>query len=97
MTDARLKGTRIFASRLGLFSVFSLVLAAFCGAVLADADPDRTGRVTPPGRHLLLVPDTPAGVLALARSDARVVARYRSYSLVEAAGDDAQRLPSGRG
>ena len=97
VTDARLKGTRIFASRLGLFSVFSLVLAAFCGAVLADADPDQTGRVTPPGRHLLLVPDTPAGVLALARSDARVVARYRSYSLVEAAGDDAQRLRAAGG
>ena len=38
------------------------------------------------------MPDTPAGAAALARTDARVVARYRSFSLVEAAGDDYRRL-----
>ena len=42
--------------------------------------------------HLLLVPDTPEGTAALGRSDARTVARYESFSLVEAAGDDAGRL-----
>ena len=42
--------------------------------------------------HLLLVPDTPEGTAALGRSDARTVARYESFSLVEAAGDDVGRL-----
>ncbi len=87
-----MKGTRIFASRLGLFSVLSLVLAALCGAVLADAAPDDPAPRSP-GRHLVLVPDRAGGVLG----DERVVARYGSYSLVEAAGEDAERLTDAGG
>jgi subtilisin-like proprotein convertase family protein len=43
-------------------------------------------------RHLLLVPADAEGTVALARTDARVVARYESFSLVEASGDDDRRL-----
>jgi hypothetical protein len=42
--------------------------------------------------HLLVVPDTAAGAAALARTDARTVARYDSFALVEAAGDDEALL-----
>ena len=42
--------------------------------------------------HLLLVPDTAAAAAALARTDARTVARYESFALVEAAGDDEALL-----
>ena len=38
------------------------------------------------------MPDTPAGAAALARTDARVVARYRSFSIVDAVGADERRL-----
>jgi subtilisin-like proprotein convertase family protein len=38
------------------------------------------------------VPDSARGELALARADARVVARYDDFSLVEASGDDVDRL-----
>ena len=38
------------------------------------------------------MPATPAGTAALGRTDARTVARYESFSLVEAAGDDVERL-----
>ena len=61
----------------------------FLSAVLADADPAPRA---PPVEHLLLVPDTPDAVVALTNSDARVVARYHSYSLVEAAGEDERHL-----
>jgi subtilisin-like proprotein convertase family protein len=44
------------------------------------------------GRHLLVVPHTPVGKSALERSDARSIARYQSFTLVEAAGEDAERL-----
>jgi subtilisin-like proprotein convertase family protein len=83
------KGIRIIASRLGLFLMLFLVIAALSGAVLADADPAPSA--TPP-EHLLVVPDTPEGVVAMAAADARVVARYDSFALVEAAGEDDQRL-----
>ncbi|HEV3378393.1 MAG TPA: S8 family serine peptidase [Thermoleophilaceae bacterium] len=43
-------------------------------------------------RHLLLVPADAEGTAALARTDARVVADYESFSLVEAAGADDERL-----
>ena len=85
-----MKGIGIFASRLGLFSIICLLLAAPSGAVLADADP-----APPPARpapHLLLVPDTADGVVALAGTDARLLARYESFSLVEAAGGDDRSL-----
>jgi subtilisin-like proprotein convertase family protein len=40
----------------------------------------------------MVVPDSARGELALARADARVVARYEDFSLVEATGDDVDRL-----
>ena len=40
----------------------------------------------------MVVPDSARGELALARADARVVARYDDFSLVEATGDDVDRL-----
>ena len=63
---------------------------AVAGATIAPAQP------APPDTepHLLLVPDTPEGTAALARTDARTVARYESFSLVEAAGEDVRRLRS---
>jgi subtilisin-like proprotein convertase family protein len=42
--------------------------------------------------HLLVVPDSPAGDAALDRSDARAIARYKGFTLVEAAGSDDTRL-----
>jgi subtilisin-like proprotein convertase family protein len=39
-----------------------------------------------------VVPDSARGELALARADARVVARYDSFTLVEATGDDVDGL-----
>jgi subtilisin-like proprotein convertase family protein len=42
--------------------------------------------------HLLLVPHTPEGRAALERGDARVIARYEEFTLVEAAGGDDVRL-----
>ncbi|HEX6651402.1 MAG TPA: Ig-like domain-containing protein [Thermoleophilaceae bacterium] len=53
------------------------------------------GAARPPAdgaRHLLVVPHTPEGESALERSDARTIAPYESFTLVEAAGDDAERL-----
>ncbi len=84
-----MKGTRIIASRFGWLGIVFLVLAALSSAVLADADP---APPAPPVEHLLLVPDTPDAVVALTNSDARVVARYQSFALVEAAGEDDRRL-----
>jgi hypothetical protein len=55
---------------------------------LADAQSPR-----PDDRaHLLVVPHSPTAEAALARSDARVVARYHQFTLVEAAGGDDERL-----
>ncbi len=42
--------------------------------------------------HLLVVPDSARGQLALERSNARVVARYGEFSVVEATGADDTRL-----
>jgi subtilisin-like proprotein convertase family protein len=58
------------------------------GASLAGAEsasPDTSA-------HLLVVPDSARAELALARADARVVARYEDFSLVEAVGDDVASL-----
>ncbi len=41
-----------------------------------------------------MVPDSARGQLALERSDARVIARYGGFAVVEATGDDDQRLRS---
>src|SRR5918999_4960465 len=53
-----------------------------------------TAQSPPPDtqRHLLLVPSDAEGTAALARTDARVIAKYKSFSLVEAQGSDDQRL-----
>ena len=85
----RVKGPRIFASRLASIISSTLVLGGLIGGALAG------GRsVGPPdtASHLLVVPDTAEGVAALARTDARVVATYESFALVEAAGADDERL-----
>jgi hypothetical protein len=84
------KGRRILVSRIGLFSIVFLVLAALSSAVLADDAP--TPVAAPADAHLLLVPDTPDATAALAAADARMVADYQSFTLVEAAGDDDRRL-----
>ena len=42
----------------------------------------------------MVVPDSARGALALARADARVVAHYEDFSLVEATGDDVDDLRS---
>jgi subtilisin-like proprotein convertase family protein len=87
------KGFSILAARFALFIVVVLVLAPLGGAVLAGAQPGPAPRPPePPAEHLLLVPDTPQGAAALSRADARVVARYESFALVEAAGEDDRRL-----
>ena len=43
-------------------------------------------------RHLLMVPDSAGSEAALTRSDARVVARYEEFTLVEARGEDDAAL-----
>src|SRR4051812_31681362 len=58
------------------------------GASFAGAESPRPDTST----HLLVVPDSAGGELALARADARVVARYEDFSLVEATGNDVDRL-----
>jgi subtilisin-like proprotein convertase family protein len=75
-----------------LFAILFLLLAALSSAVLADAEPRQAAPAAGPAEHLLLVPRTADGVVALARADARVVARYDSFALVEAAGEDDRRL-----
>jgi subtilisin-like proprotein convertase family protein len=82
------KGPRIFASRLAPLSSIAVVLAALIGGALADAQAPAPDDAP----HLLVVPDTAQGEAALARTDARIVARYESFSLVEAAGGDDERL-----
>jgi subtilisin-like proprotein convertase family protein/subtilisin family serine protease len=74
-----------------------LVVAALSSAVLADADPAPRAAAPAAEPHLILVPQTAAGTVALARADARVVARYRSFTLVEAAGGDDARLRAAGG
>jgi subtilisin-like proprotein convertase family protein len=75
-----------------LFGIFFLLLAAFSSAALADAKSGQPVPAVSPAEHLLLVPKTADGVVALAEADARVVARYQSFALVEAAGEDERRL-----
>ena len=69
-----------------------MVVAALVGGTLADAQPQEPPPPAERLSHLLVVPDTPEGKAALAGSDARMVARYGSFSLVEAAGRDEGRL-----
>ncbi|MGH2762542.1 MAG: S8 family serine peptidase, partial [Thermoleophilaceae bacterium] len=68
------------------------MLAGLTGAALAPAQSSAPST----GRHLLLVPATPEGEAALAESDARVVAGYDEFTLVEASGaDDAELRDAG--
>jgi subtilisin-like proprotein convertase family protein len=62
--------------------------ALIAGVAVAGAERPRADG----GRHLLVVPITPEGESALERSDARAIARYPAFTLVEAAGDDAEHL-----
>jgi hypothetical protein len=64
------------------------LLALVLVAVSAGAEP----RQPENGRHLLSVPADGPAANALARSDVRVIARYDAFTVVEAAGDDAERL-----
>lgn len=83
-----MKGTRILVSRVVSLVVAAGLLGGMCFAVLATArsqQPDERA-------HLLLVPSDAEGTAALARTDARVLARYESFSLVEAQGGDDERL-----
>jgi subtilisin-like proprotein convertase family protein len=70
------------------FAAVLLAGALIAGAAVAGAQRPRADG----GRHLLVVPHTPEGESALERSDARAIARYQSFTLVEAASDDAERL-----
>ena len=85
-----MKGPRIVVSRIVSVAIAAGLLAGMAFGVLATAQ-------SPPlddRPHLLLVPSDAEGTAALARTDARVIARYESFSLVEAQGSDDQRLRS---
>jgi subtilisin-like proprotein convertase family protein len=75
-------------SRIASLAVAAVLLAGMTGAVLATAQSQQPDD----RRHLLLVPSDAEGTAALARTDARVLARYESFSLVEAEGGDDERL-----
>jgi subtilisin-like proprotein convertase family protein len=83
-----LKGTRIVVSRIVSLVIAAGLLAGIASGVLA------TAQSPPPDnrRHLLLVPSDAEGTAALARTDARVIAKYEAFSLVEAQGGDDERL-----
>jgi subtilisin-like proprotein convertase family protein len=87
------KGPRIFASRLAFLAVTTGLFAALSSVALAPAQDPRPDTA----RHVMLVPDTPEGQAALARTDARVVAGYDAFALVEATGADEQRLRAAGG
>jgi subtilisin-like proprotein convertase family protein len=75
-------------SRIASLAIAAALLGGMTGAVLATAQ----SQPTPAGRHLLVVPAEARAESALADSDARVVARYDDFTLVEAMGDDERRL-----
>jgi subtilisin-like proprotein convertase family protein len=82
------EGTRIAVTRIASLVVSAGLLAGLSFAVLATAQsqaPDESP-------HLLLVPSDADGMAALARTDARVLAEYESFALVEAEGADDARL-----
>jgi subtilisin-like proprotein convertase family protein/subtilisin family serine protease len=77
-------------SRIASLAIAAALLAGMTGAVLATAQSQPQQPDVRP--HLLLVPADAEGTAALARTDARVLARYESFSLVEAKGGDDERL-----
>jgi subtilisin-like proprotein convertase family protein len=82
------KGPRIVPSRLVSLVIATCSLAGLTGVALAPAQapaPDRRP-------HLLVVPDEPKAERALSDSDARIVARYEDFTLVEATGEDDRLL-----
>jgi len=62
--------------------------ALIAGGAVAGAERPRADAA----RHLLVVPHTAEGKGALEQSDARVIARYQAFTVVEATGEDAERL-----
>jgi subtilisin-like proprotein convertase family protein len=84
------KGTRIVVTRIVSLVIAAGLLAGMAFGVLATAQSPRPDNQ----RHVLLVPSDAEGTAALARADARVLARYESFSVVEAQGGDDQRLRS---
>jgi subtilisin-like proprotein convertase family protein len=75
-----------------LTSPIWLTAVALSGALVLAVALSAAGEVHDHDPHLLVVPDTPAAASALGGSSARVVARYESFTLVEASGDDMLRL-----
>jgi len=74
-----------FLLRLTAASAALAILFAAAAAGGSRSQPDT-------GAHLMIVPRTPEGIGALARSAARVAARYDAFALVEASGEDVDRL-----
>ncbi len=77
-------GTRGTAAGAFALALLALVL------VTVSAGAQRSEPATTP--HLYTVPADEPGAAALERSDARVIARYHAFTLVEATGDDGQLL-----
>jgi subtilisin-like proprotein convertase family protein len=78
--------------RLHLTSPIWLTAVTLSGALVLAAALSAAGEVHDDDSHLLVVPDTPPAASALGGSSARVIARYESFTLVEASGDDMLRL-----
>jgi subtilisin-like proprotein convertase family protein len=69
------------------------VAVAALGGLILYASLAGAGSPAPDSsRHLLMVPDSAGSEAALTRSDARVVARYEEFTLVEARGEDDSAL-----
>ncbi len=85
-------------------TVVSCAFAAVAAAVIAGSagaasdstkpadDAAAAGAEVPTGRHLFLVPATAPGQAAIKASEARVIARYESFTVVSADGPGAQQL-----
>ena len=82
MSSAGIRGGITTIAAVALVGAAAVPLAG--GAQRAGSSDD--------GLHLVVVPDSPAAEGTLARSDARVIARYDAFTLVEANADDTGRL-----
>ena len=69
-----------------------LTAVALSAALVLFAALSAAGGVHDDDPHLLVVPDTPRAASVLGGSSARVIARYESFKLVEATGDEMVRL-----